>query len=454
MKGEKIKDKKMRILRRTARLGVSLVMMLALGTGAAFGASDITAKDVKDGLDFCKEYPVTMKLDGKVITVAAKDVPPLIIPSKNRTLIPARAVFEALGGKVEWDNDKRMVIVNYENTKVELTIDSKTADVNGKSQLLDVPAMVVDHDGDGYGSTMIPLRFTAESIGCKVDWLNDSRTITIESPKKEDKTGEKEEKQEEAEKPAIDFSLYPVLNEDGTKTGMNLDTGEEFIYKDGNKKADTYVGKVDWNGPMLNDGAKTKLIVIDAGHGGKDTGAIGHKDQSDETYEKDINLQAALKLNAYLRAAGATTYMTRSTDEALELMNRSWIANNERATFFVSCHNNSNVSNAPNGTEVHYNSKVNDAGQDEKELYGLYSKDVAAAVQKEFVAELGTKDRGIKSSPALSVLRRTKMPAIIVEGAFISNDEDLAKMRKSDYADRYGKAVAKGIVKALNAAFK
>ena len=67
---------------------------------------------------------------------------------------------------------------------------------------------------------------------------------------------------------------------------------------------------------------------------------------------------------------------------------------------------------------------------------------------------LGTFDRGVKNSPKLAVLNKTNMPAIVIEGAFLSNAEDFEKIRTDEYAKRYAYATAKGIVEAMNKAYK
>ncbi|MGP1569774.1 MAG: N-acetylmuramoyl-L-alanine amidase family protein, partial [Eubacteriales bacterium] len=193
---------------------------------------------------------------------------------------------------------------------------------------------------------------------------------------------------------------------------------------------------------------------IDIGHGGKDRGAVGHENQPDQLLEKDANFSVGLKLYQNLSKAGAKVYLTRDKDIYYTLKERAYMANGINATIFVSIHNNSTVSAKPNGTETIYNTKLNKEGKSEMELYGIASKDIAKNVQKEMVAALGTFDRGTKNRPELGVVRRTKMPAIIVEGAFLSNEEDFAKMKQPDFAEKYARAVAQGIIKSMNEAYK
>ena len=80
-------------------------------------------------------------------------------------------------------------------------------------------------------------------------------------------------------------------------------------------------------------------------------------------------------------------------------------------------------------------------------------QNIARAVQTEMVRMLGTDNRGAKEGPKLAVLNKTSMPAIIVEGAFLSNPEDYQRIIAADYADKYAFAVVNGLVKAMNEAF-
>ena len=104
------------------------------------------------------------------------DSPPVI--KNSRTLLPIRAVVEALGGTVDWDNAAKKVTVTLKSTHVELWIGNPQAKVNGATKWIDetnhkvVPEII-------NGRTMIPLRFVAENLGAKVDWNSDTKTITI-----------------------------------------------------------------------------------------------------------------------------------------------------------------------------------------------------------------------------------------------------------------------------------
>lgn len=101
------------------------------------------------------------------------DVPPMI--KDDRTLVPVRGVFEALGINVEWDGDTKTVTAVSQdgNTTVSLTIGETTATVNGEENEIDVPAQIIND------RTMVPVRFIAQSLGCYVGWNNELRTVIV-----------------------------------------------------------------------------------------------------------------------------------------------------------------------------------------------------------------------------------------------------------------------------------
>ena len=114
----------------------------------------------------------TVYLNGEQMTF---DVNPFI--ENDRTLVPMRAIFEAVGASVTWDEEDRTVHAirekNDELTLVSLQIDSATAFVNSEAKELDVPAKIVND------RTVVPLRFVVESLGEQVDWDADNYTVKI-----------------------------------------------------------------------------------------------------------------------------------------------------------------------------------------------------------------------------------------------------------------------------------
>lgn len=111
---------------------------------------------------------VSLKLDGVHIS---SDVSPYI--ENNRTMVPIRVISESLGAKVDWNGGTKTATVISGDKKIELTVDSETASVNGESVILDAPAVIHQN------RTFIPIRFVSENLGCRVEWNQDSYTVDI-----------------------------------------------------------------------------------------------------------------------------------------------------------------------------------------------------------------------------------------------------------------------------------
>lgn len=112
---------------------------------------------------------IKVKIKGKPIIF---DVAPKVI--NNRTMIPAREVFEKVGAEVLWDNDTRSVVVIKDDITINIQIGSDTAIVNGINKVLDSPAVIVE------GRTLVPVRFIAEELGMSVKWDGETKTVIIE----------------------------------------------------------------------------------------------------------------------------------------------------------------------------------------------------------------------------------------------------------------------------------
>jgi hypothetical protein len=120
------------------------------------------------------DQPINVIIDGQNISF---DVPPQII--NERTMVPLRAIFEALGANVNWDQSTQTITSMKNDTWVSLTINEQYMYVNGNIITLDSPACIVD------GRTLVPVRAVSEAYGTIVDWNGDTNTVIITSPKKE-----------------------------------------------------------------------------------------------------------------------------------------------------------------------------------------------------------------------------------------------------------------------------
>ena len=175
----------------------------------------------------------------------------------------------------------------------------------------------------------------------------------------------------------------------------------------------------------------SKTIFIDAGHGGTDPGAIG------TTYkykEKDGTLDVVKRIVSKLKAKGHTVKTSRDTDVYVTLANRTAGAKNAKADLFVSIHFNSATSSSAAGIETLYKPD------------GRNSNVAADKVQKSMVSSLGMRDRGLKTRSDLYVLNNTgTIPAILVEGGFLSNSSDENNIRNAEFREKLANAIVKGI---------
>jgi len=177
------------------------------------------------------------------------------------------------------------------------------------------------------------------------------------------------------------------------------------------------------------------LVAIDPGHGGWDSGALGPTGLK----EKDVNLDIGLRLDSLLKANGYRTIMTRRTDTALgpdlgsDLGGRVDIANNAGADIFISIHNNSSFSPSAGGSEtyIYTNPSPN-------------SRLLARLVQAKIAIEVGRYNRGVKSAN-FYVLRNTLMPAILVEGLFISNPSEEVMLNNPGVRQVLAQAIFEGV---------
>ena len=171
-------------------------------------------------------------------------------------------------------------------------------------------------------------------------------------------------------------------------------------------------------------------IVVDAGHGGADPGAV-----YDGRQEKDDTLSLALKVGALLRDYGIDVIFTRTTDVYQTPFEKAQIANNANADFFLSIHRNSSpYPNQYSGVESLVFNEWLPAGT------------IATNINRQ-LEEIGYKNLGVNARPNLVVLRRTDMPAVLVEVGFINNDQDNALLDAQ--FDATARAIADGIAGTL-----
>ncbi len=183
------------------------------------------------------------------------------------------------------------------------------------------------------------------------------------------------------------------------------------------------------------------IIVLDAGHGGKDPGA-----QNNGTDEKDLPYKIIYTLmKSYFsdNAPDTKVYWTRTTDTYVTLANRAAFASSVGADAFISLHMNSATSSSANGTEVYYSVSNNSSS-----FGGITSKKMANLFRKNLISDLGTKNRGTKTA-AYYVLKYNSVPSILIELGFISGSTDYSKLISSDFQ----KKATKSIYTSINTMF-
>ncbi|MEH2448841.1 MAG: N-acetylmuramoyl-L-alanine amidase [Nostoc sp.] len=174
------------------------------------------------------------------------------------------------------------------------------------------------------------------------------------------------------------------------------------------------------------------VVIIDPGHGGKDSGALG----IGGAREKDVILPIGKRLAEILQQNGVQVIMTRDSDYFVTLPGRVQLSERAHADVFVSIHANSAGASRPdvNGLEVYYY----DSG------LGL-----ARIVRSSILQSIGTiKDRGVRRA-RFYVLRKSSMPSILVETGYMTGREDMARLRTSAYQNKMAEAIARGVLQYL-----
>lgn len=179
--------------------------------------------------------------------------------------------------------------------------------------------------------------------------------------------------------------------------------------------------------PVTNRGRG--VVVIDAGHGGPDVGATANG-----LYEKDIALAISQRLGSALEKMGYTVVYTRTDDSEIDLEPRVQIAEDAKANVFVSIHLNSVESRSEdvNGIETYF-------------APGATSGEaLARSVHEEVIAVTNAVDRGVRSA-RFYVIRKTSMPAILLETGFITSPEESSNLNTPSYQQKMADAIARGI---------
>lgn len=399
----------------------------------------------------------------------------------NTTLIPASATFNSKYGLgVTYSYSGGKATFTRGDITVVTTKNSKIAKVNGTNKTMPVPMRMTMLTSNGTNYVMVPGEFVANALGLSYQYANGVSTIAIqtvaEPPAAEPAPDPSEDgfsatmtMARPAEVAAGTISCMDdyanrrlVITMPGDQTSYyaaqkpTTPSGVTFSvkYAASSNMTEIYLTtktingfrvKEDANAIYIMNGAPKNIfshvVVLDAGHGGSDSGAVGNG-----YYEKDFTLSIVKAAKTYFDSNGSyKVYYTRLDDTYPSLSDRYKLANEVQADIFVSVHINSAGSTAT-GTETLYNPDRN-----KKNSAGLTCYQLADYTQKRVLAATGFSNRGLKQrcsrlGNGLAVLNNNNGPATLTEIGFISNKTEAKKMAAN--LSSYGQAIYQAIVDA------
>ena len=259
---------------------------------------------------------ITMSLSFCVLNVSAEenikviiditnvkfDVPPTIV--NGRTLVPLRAIFEALGATVEWDDATQTVTSEKGETKISLTINSNIMTVNGEEKTLDVPATLID------SRTLVPVRAISESFGLQVGWDGENNIVSILSNTEvftmlyakgsRSKVFAKSSATTQAKHGWFEYPVTAVYSADGKETVVASDEVQSYLDSgyyafpvktvfaaDG---SETVIRAEEFNSYIANGYFAEKPVIAVAGGESEDSGAIDYSEYAGKTEEELVKL--------------------------------------------------------------------------------------------------------------------------------------------------------------------
>ena len=365
---------------------------------------------------------VQVTLDGEALPC---DVPAFIYKvdgDSGRAMVPLRVISENLGATVDWLAEENQISIRAGSTTILLTPGSPTAIVNGSAALLPdgVSATVASYRQ--VDRTMVPVRFVSELLNAKVEWDQATYTVAITSPAPDDTNGAwspLDPGSRDTTVPPAEDNNTPAQPDAPDDTKGDTDPGKDPAAPETPEEPDA-----PSDTPL--DPANT-VIFLDAGHGGTDPGAMANGVQ-----ESLVNLSVTLQAAALLEDAGYQVRLTRTDETYLTLKERVRLANEGKASIFVSIHSNSATSASVYGITTYY--CTGSSG----------GKVLARTVHAALLDAAGGHDRGVDDN-VFYVIRYTDMPAILIELGFLTNKNEAALLADPDYQTRLAAGVAAGI---------
>ena len=404
---------------------------------------------------------------------------------KGRTMVPAQLIKDYFNEYLEWDKQEKKLIIDSGFYNLELKLGNKIAVIDNRPLPLDIgPKLIKDR-------LFIPARLLTKLYGGQLTWAAKDKAINYQSYQLRDLSFKHNSAKSEvflatnysvsydynhyqnpnrlvidlkdtklgavnrevitkgkfiAQVRTSQFSINPAvtrvvidLKENINYSISQLETGIEVeLFKRNKPVVASSIVSRNRNLGQSNDTNnssdhnfefKNFKVMIDPGHGGTDPGAIGVTGLR----EKDVNLDIAIQLQRKLIELGYNPILTRRDDQFISLTKRAEQANLRDVDLFISLHANSNPKSWANGTATYahwYASKKNWA--------------VAWYIQSELIKRIGLADNGLKAAN-FAVLRETKMPALLVETAFLSNQREEKLLNSVSFQDKVAAGIAAGV---------
>lgn len=361
--------------------------------------------------------------------------------SKSTALVPLRFVGDQTGLKVSWDNHSKTVSLitkEQDNSNTDNNTNNN-GDTNSNNNNIDSSNDNGSISNISFANNQLTVMQT-KNVQPNISTLSNPNRIVVDIPnmvldgsmttglamEKLDITGQANVTEIRYSQFSTNPNTVRIVIESTNKLNYSLDLSDSSMIK--------MNFSVSESNNTNNGTSSKKLIIIDAGHGGSDPGAVSVNNR----FEKNFTLPVALKVRDLLKKqANIEVVMTRDADVYPTLKDRSDLANKLNADVFISIHGNKAVgAPAANGTETYYYKSAK-------------GKELASNIHKNLIKALGLKDRGVKEAN-YHVLRETKMPAALLEIGFLSNYSDEKLMFTDSFQDKAAQAIVKGILEFLN----
>ncbi|MED1792343.1 N-acetylmuramoyl-L-alanine amidase family protein [Brevibacillus nitrificans] len=362
----------------------------------------------------------------------------------DQLVLPVEQLEKELGGSFAWNENKNSLEIKRQTQMTEVSLDGDVVRIGTSKPIraqsfvlegpnrivLDLPQTTLDDDlqdlsrqsDDGVVTVgKVEDRDTEASVDEDVDADEDQDEALDEDSEQLAESEQAAASDEPEEKPLIASVRYSQYSQSPDTVRVVIELNQKSQY----------------NVTYTDDGLEVKLtakpqktgflIVVDAGHGGKDPGTLG----AAGNHEKDYNLAVSNKVVALLKQYKEFQVVpVRTTDVFYELSERVAIANEHNADLFLSIHANAFPKATAGGTETFY--------------YNANSKTFAQIVHKHLQGATGFTDRGYKAS-GYYVIKNTKMPAVLTETGFLSNPTENAKLTNPAFQDKIAQALVAAI---------